>query len=121
AEARLRLALELRLAELDADHRGEALANVVRGEVRVGLLQLAALPRVRVDRARERGPESRQVRAAVDRVDVVRERVDLLREAVVVLQRDLDDGAVLERPLDVDRLRVKVLVRPIQVANEADD
>ena len=61
------------------------------------------------------------MRAAVDGVDVVRERVDLLGKAVVVLQRDLDDGRVVESPLDVHGLRMQVLVRPIQVAHEADD
>ena len=53
------------------------------------------------------------MRAAVDRVDVVGERVDLLGERVVVLERYLRDGAVLERPLDIDGLRMEVLVRPI--------
>ena len=53
------------------------------------------------------------MRAAVDRVDVVGERVDLLRERVVVLECDLRDGVVLERPLDIDGLWMQVLVRPI--------
>ena len=35
AELGLGLALELRLGELDADHRGQALADVIAGQVRV--------------------------------------------------------------------------------------
>src|SRR5439155_26306466 len=49
AEARLRLPLELRLADLHADHRGETLAHVGGREVQILLCQRAALPRVRVD------------------------------------------------------------------------
>ena len=36
AELRLRLALELRVGQLDADDRGQALADVVAREVAVG-------------------------------------------------------------------------------------
>src|SRR5712692_6923225 len=121
AETRLGLTLELRLADLHADDRGQTFANVVRREVRVGVLQLSVLARVGVDRPREGVAEARQVGAAVGGADVVRERVDLLDEAVVVLERDLDHGAVLVRLLDVDRLVVQHLVRPIQVADERHD
>ena len=37
-ELRLRLALELRLGELDADDRGQAFADVVAGQVVLGVL-----------------------------------------------------------------------------------
>ena len=43
-----------------------------------------------VERPGQRAPEARDVRAAVDRVDVVREREDVLGVRVVVLERDLD-------------------------------
>ena len=46
AELGLRLALELRLAELDRDDRGQALADVVAGEVVVLLLEQPLVARV---------------------------------------------------------------------------
>ncbi len=60
AELRLRLALELGLAELDGDDRGEALADVVAFEVVLLLLQLALFARELVDRRRQRGREARR-------------------------------------------------------------
>src|SRR5262249_10136249 len=77
-ELRLRLALELRLAQLHRDDRGEALADVLALEVRLLLLQERRVraARVPVQRAGERAAEPREVRAALVRVDVVRERVD---------------------------------------------
>src|SRR5438132_2727185 len=106
AEARLRLPFELRFADLHADDRGEPLADIIGGQVRVWILQRPALSRVRVDRSGQRGPEAGQVRATVDGVDVVRERVHLFGEGVVVLERDLRNGVVFECPLDIDGLRV---------------
>jgi hypothetical protein len=103
----------LRLADLYADDRGEPFADVVGGQVRIGILERAALARVGVDRPGKGRPEACEVSAAVDRVDVVGERVDLLGERVVVLERDLGDGVVLEGPFDVDGFRVQVLMRPI--------
>ena len=44
AELGLRLALELRIGQLDADDRGQALADVVAGEVAVGVLEDAVAP-----------------------------------------------------------------------------
>ena len=78
AELGLRLALELGLDELDRDDGGEALADVVAGQVGVALLEDAGPPGPVVERARERGPEARDVGAAVDRVDVVGEGEDVL-------------------------------------------
>ena len=54
AELGLRLALELRVGELGRDHRGQALADVLAGEVVVLLLEHALLARVAVERARQR-------------------------------------------------------------------
>ena len=120
-EPRLRLTFELRLLDLHADDRGETLAHVLGRQVRVRVLQLPVLPRVRVERSRERVAEAGEVGAAVDRVDVVREGVDAFREGVVVLERDLHDGVVLVGLLDVDGLVVERLVRPIKVADERHD
>ena len=55
-----------------------------------------------VEGAGERGAEAGDVRAAVDRVDVVGEGEHVLGKAVVVLEGDLDARAV-DEPLDVDR------------------
>ena len=90
AQLGLRLALELRLDQLDADDRGQALADVVAGQVRVGVLEHAGLARPVVERARQRGPEAGDVGAAVDGVDVVGEGEDVLGVGVVVLEGDLD-------------------------------
>src|ERR687895_811866 len=90
AELRLRLALELGLAELPRDDRREALAHVLALEVWVLFLELAGLARVGVDRAGERRAEARQVRAALVSVDVVGEREERLLVGVVPLHRDLD-------------------------------
>ena len=71
AQLGLGLALELRVGELDADDGGQALADVVAAH-RLGVVldQLVGLG-VRVDRARQGGPEPAEVRAALDGVDVV--------------------------------------------------
>ena len=102
AELGLRLALELRVGQLDADDRGQALADVVAGQVAVGVAQHAGTARPVVERARQRGAEAGDVRAAVDGVDVVGEREDVLGVGVVVLEGDLDGGPAFAS-LDVDR------------------
>ncbi len=66
AELGLGLALELRIGQLDADDRGQALADVVAREVAVGVLEDAGAARPVVERAGQRGPEAGDVRAAVD-------------------------------------------------------
>ena len=94
AELGLGLALELRLRDLDADDRGEPLAHVVALERLVVLLEDPVRHAVGVDRARKRRLEADQVRAALDRVDVVGEGVHVLCVALVPLERDLDLDAV---------------------------
>ena len=83
---------------------------------------------VAVDRARERGAEADQVRAALDRVDVVREAVDALVVRLVVLDRDLDRDRHLARALrelalagDEDRRLVERRLALVQVLDERDD
>ena len=66
AELGLGLALELRVGQLDADDRGQTLADVVAGQVGVGVLEDAGSTRLVVERARQRRAEAGQVRAAVD-------------------------------------------------------
>ena len=122
AELGLGLALELRLADLHRDDRGEPLAYVLALEVGVLLLELADLARVLVDRAGERRAEAGQVRAALVRVDVVCEREQRLLVGVVPLERDLDLADLL-RVLDEDHGRVQRLARAlaVQVLDEVDD
>ena len=108
------------IGQLDADHRGEALADVVARQVGFLLREGARLARPRVQRARERSPEAGHVRAAVDRVDVVGEGEHRLGESVVVLKGDLDAGGA-DQALDVDRPRVEHVAAPVQVPHEAGD
>ena len=64
-ELRLRLPLELRVAQLDGDDGREALAHVLALEVVLLLLQEALVARVLVERPRQRRREAREVRAAL--------------------------------------------------------
>src|SRR5690606_17519471 len=104
AQLGLRLTLELRLADLDREHAREPLAHVVtRERVRV-LLEQVVLPRVIVERTRQRGLEAGQVRAAFVSVDVVDEGERVLVVTLVVLEGELD-LRLLAGGFDVDRLR----------------
>ena len=88
----LGLALELRLGDLDGNDRGQALAAVLAGQRDVlGILSEVALGDVGVDRPGQCRAETRQVCAALDRVDRVGERVKLLVVRIVPLQPDLED------------------------------
>ena len=120
AELGLRLALELRVGQLDRDDGGQALADVLAGEVLVLLLELALLARVAVERARERRAEARHVRAALVRVDVVGEREDGLLVGGVPLQRDLDRALVALALEEDDLLLDRVLVL-VEVDDEVLD
>ena len=120
AELRLGLPLELRLRDLDADDRRQALADVVALQALVVLLHQSVRHGVGVDGARQRGAQADQVRAALDRVDVVREGVDALGVAVVPLHRDLDVDAVA-RALQVDHVGVDRRLGAVQVPDEGDD
>src|SRR5207244_10189994 len=74
AELGLGLPLELRILHLDVQHGGETLADVIAREGELFLLEKAIALRPFVDGARERRAETREVRAAFVRVDVVDER-----------------------------------------------
>ena len=87
------LPFELRLRQLHADHRDQAFANVVARQVFLHILEQPKLLAGVVDGARQRGAEAGQVRAAVNRVDVVGEAENGFGVAVVVLQRDLHGHA----------------------------
>ncbi len=111
---------EFRVADLHRDHRREPFADVVALERDLRLLQVPLVVRVAVDRPRDRGPESLQVRPAVDVLDRVREAVDVLAVSVVPLHRDLDLFAVLLLD-DRDRIVVNRRLVLVQVPHERDD
>src|SRR3954452_2882778 len=120
AELRLRLPLELRVLQLDGDHPGEALANVLPFEVVLLLLQQALVARVLVERARQRRAEALHVGAALDRVDVVGEREDGLLVRGVPLHGDLDVARVA-LALEVRDVPVHRVLRLVDVADEVLD
>lgn len=123
AQLGLRLALELRLAQLDRDDRGQTLADVLTGEVVVLLSQQLLVTRVAVDQTGQRRAEALLVGAALVRVDRVREGVDALGVLRVPLHRDLDrEHALLVLGLDVDDGRVDQLaLARVEVLHEVDD
>ena len=84
------------LTEMTAVSPSRRSSPVTLGRLALGVLVVGG--DVAVDRARQRGAEADQVRAALDRVDVVRERVDALVVGVVVLERDLDATGVSPSP-----------------------
>src|SRR5947209_13824944 len=115
-----RLALKLRLEDLDADDRGETFAHVLAGEVRVRLLEDPGLARIAVEHVGQGGAKAGDVAAAFHRVDGVRERDDVLDEGVVVLERDLHLRA-LDLALDVEGRHVDDLLFAVEGAHERDD
>ena len=114
AELRLGLAFELGVRDLHRHHRGQALAHVVARHADFRVLHHAFAVGVVRERAGERRAEAHQVRAALDRVDVVHERVHGLVVAIVVLERDLGRDAVALAP-EEHRLRVQRLLVLVQV------
>ena len=102
----------------EVPHRGQPLAHVVAGEIRLLLAERARLAGPGVQRARQGRAEAGDVRPAVHGVDVVREGDHVLGEPVVVLERHLDVRRV-DEPLDIDRTAVQHVTPPVQVAHEA--
>ena len=97
AELGLGLALELRLAELDRDDRGQALADVVTRDPVLALLHQAPLVAPVVDQRGQGRAEALLVGAALVGVDGVGEGVDRLGERRVPLHRDLEAHVVARR------------------------
>ena len=93
----------MRLTQLDADHRGDALPHVLSGQ-RLGLLfKKVVRVRIIVDRPGQRGLEPDQMSATLPCIDVVRERENVFGISVVVLKRHFQDHVRLLY-LDKDRL-----------------
>ena len=94
AQFGLGLAFELRLLHLHRNHGREALAEVVAVDVELQFGEHARILGVFLERAGQRAAEARQVRTALDGVDVINIGVHVLRERVVVLHGHLDRDAV---------------------------
>jgi hypothetical protein len=120
AELRLRLPLELRVPQLHRDDRGEPFADVLALEVVLLLLEQALLARVPVERAGEGRAEAGEMRAALGRVDVVREGEDRLDVRGVPLQRDLD-LSVFVLAVEVDDVLVDRVLARVDIPDEVAD
>ncbi len=83
----LGLAFELGLRKLYADDGGETFAHVVAGQVFFRSLIKPGLRRRGIDGAGQRAAKAAQMRAAIDRIDVVGETEYVFRVGIVVLQR----------------------------------
>ena len=95
AQFGLGLAFELRLLHLHRNHGCEPLAEVVAVDVELQFGEHARILGVFLERTGQRAAEARQVRTALDGVDVIYIGVHVLRERVVVLHGHLDRDAVL--------------------------
>ena len=106
----LGLAGELRIQDLERDHRGEPLPDVVTGQVLFQVLELAAGVGIGVDRAGERRLESRQMGSAIAVLDRIGETENVFLIPVVPLQGHFDPFfalAQIPRVLERDRLFVE--------------
>ena len=86
----LGLRFKLGIAVLHGNHRGQAFAHVVAGDLRILFLQEFVGLRVLVDRAGHRAAETGEMRAAVRIVNRVGVTKHLVVVAVVILHHDLD-------------------------------
>ena len=105
------LPFELRLRQAHADHGDQPFAHIVARDADFVFLFLKhpGIGSEVVDGTRERGAETGKMRAAVHRVDGVRERKNIFTVGVVVLQRNFYlhaallafhvDGRIVERCL----------------------
>src|SRR2546423_1646251 len=116
----LGLAFELRLRQLHTDYGHQAFANVIARQVFFDVFeQTHLLPSV-IDGASQSGAESGEMRAAVNRVDIVGEAENRLGVRVVVLQANLHVDAIAI-VLHIDRLIVEHLLAPVEVLDEFRD
>ena len=118
----LGLPFELRLRQLNANHRRQALAHVVARKIFFLVLEQARLLRRGVDGPGQRAPETAQMRAAIHRVDVVGKAEYVFRIGVVVLQRHFDIHAPAVRQLalafEVNRLLMQYRFPTVQMLDE---
>ncbi len=116
----LGLAFELRLGQLHADDRDQTFTHVVAGQIFFYVFKQAHLLPGIIDGAGQRGAESREMRAAVDGVDVVGETEHRFGICVVVLESNLHVDAVAV-VFHVDRLVVQHLFAAIEMLDELSD
>src|SRR5262249_39205300 len=121
----LGLAFKLRLRQLHADHRGQAFADVVAGQILFDVLEQTCLLAKGINRACERAAKAAEMRATGDRVDVVGEAVNAFGLAVVILWRPFDrqDAAIRQLSLafEVNRLFVQSRLAAIEMPDELRD
>ena len=120
AELLLRLSLELRILDLDADDRRHAFADIFAGQILFRIFQKLVLSCVIIERLRQRVVEAGQVHTAFGRVDVVDEAVFARAVRIIVLQRDFDVDVVL-RAFKIQNLVVQSGLAAIQVGDELRD
>ena len=123
-ELRLRLALELRIAELDRDDGRQALADVVARKVGILVLEQPLVPGVFVDHGGQRGAEALLVGSSLSGVDRVREGVESLRVGGGPLHRDLALNlllAVLRFKIDDVRVDDLDLLRRVEMLDVVEE
>ena len=108
------------MRNLDADHRGQTLADVVAGNALLQVFGEIVFRGVKIDGPGERRAEPGEMGSALVRVDVVGKCVDGLGVAVVPLQRHLGIDAVL-LAAHVNRFLVDGGLVLVQVSDEGDD
>ena len=116
------LSFKLRLRQPHADHGDQAFANVIArdGDFVFLFLEHASRRSEVVDRARQRGSEAGEVRAAIDGIYGVRKSKYIFTVGIVVLQRDFD----LYRsalPFDINRRIMQRGFPAIQMLDELRD
>ena len=113
----LRLSLELRILNLHRDNAGEALTNVLAGEIGLRILQELMLPGIVVEGFCQCIFKTGKVGTALRGIDVVDEGIDVLRIGIVVLHGNLNED-LLPLTLAVDHLGIQRLLALVQVGNK---
>ena len=98
-------------------HANQTFANVVAGNRRVLLLHQIVRARVLIDRLRQRGAKSGQMRSAVRVRNGIGETQNLIVVAVVILQDAIDKNFVA-LPRNIDRLGMNDLLVLAQLPDE---
>ena len=119
SEFRLGLSLKLGLGHLDTDHCRETFAEVFAGNFDLCFLNLLLrrLFCVLFEHTRHSSAETRQVRTAFDRIDVVHIRVKVLTIARVVNDGHLNRNAFL-LGVDIDHIGDERIAHGILIAHE---
>ena len=113
----LGLSLELRLCDLDAHDSSQAFTEVVPRDLDLHLVQELGVGSVLLQRTGQPTTEARQVRTALDGVDVVDVAVDILVVGGIVGHRHLYGDALLLSD-DMDDVIDEVLLGAVDVLDE---